>query len=92
MKKFADTEFKWFHEPKQFLIKPEIIEITTEPNTDYWQRTYYGFQNDKAPILYTQLENDFTFEVKTVFKFSKLYDQCGIMIYQDSDNWFKIGA
>ena len=30
------------------------LAITTEPGTDLWQRTYYHFRNDNAPVL--QLE------------------------------------
>lgn len=82
--KFTDLNLQWLHKPKQFTIEPTKIEIITEPNTDYWQKTYYGFQNDKAPIIYAEISENFTFEVKTVYKFNKLYDHCGIILYQDS--------
>jgi hypothetical protein len=38
-----DAEFYWIHEPKQFQFKDGVLEMVTEPGTDYWQRTYYGF-------------------------------------------------
>ena len=31
---------KWTRQPKNFIIRPDRIEITTEPHTDLWQRTY----------------------------------------------------
>ena len=37
-------EFKWTREPKKFCIQDDKIEITTEPHTDLWQRTYYHFE------------------------------------------------
>ena len=36
---------------KKYSICEQQIVIITEPNTDLWQRTYYGFQNDNAPVL-----------------------------------------
>ena len=35
------------------------------------------------------IEDDFTFTVKTTFNSKKLFDQCGVIIYQNSNNWFK---
>ncbi len=82
---------KWIREPLQYSIQDDRIEITTEPHTDLWQRTYYHFQNDNAPLL--QLETNqkfFSFVVKTEFSDNKnRFDQCGIVIYLDSENWLK---
>ena len=48
---FCTADLKWIREPKQYNIEHDKIKIITEPNTDLWQRTYYGFQNDNAPVL-----------------------------------------
>lgn len=80
----------WVHEPKQYTITDDKIQIVTEPHTDYWQRTYYLFQNDNAPtLLFKTKEDFFSFSVKTEFDSKRRFDQCGIAIYQDSDNWCK---
>ncbi|WP_244994897.1 DUF1349 domain-containing protein [Macrococcoides bohemicum] len=82
--------FQWTREPKIYDITDDRILITTEPNTDLWQRTYYGFQNDNAPVLQmTTTENYFSFTVKTSFDTKRRFDQCGVVIYLDSDNWLK---
>ena len=44
-------DFKWTREPKDYKITDERIEIITQPGTDLWQRTYYHFRNDNAPVL-----------------------------------------
>lgn len=55
-----------------------------------WQRTYYGFQNDNAPVLQMKTsEKYFSFIVKTEFDSKARFDQCGIVVYQDSENWIK---
>lgn len=65
---FTDQKLFWIREPEKYSISDEKIEITTAPYTDLWQRTYYNFQNDNAPILQAQTdEKFFSFVVKTEF-------------------------
>jgi len=81
---------EWTHKPEQFNITDEKIEIITEPFTDLWQRTYYHFRNDNAPLLQTTTdEKYFSFVVKTEFDTKVRYDQSGIIMYIDSENWLK---
>ena len=85
------TLFKWTREPKTYTVTDDCIEIQTLPHTDLWQRTYYHFQNDNAPVF--QMKTDkkfFSFIVKTNFQDSQhRFDQCGIVMYLDSENWLK---
>ena len=88
--KINTNEIKWTRAPKQYTVAEDRIEMITEPHTDLWQRTYYHFRNDNAPVL--QMETDekyFSFVVKTEFDTKVRYDQSGIVVYLDSDNWLK---
>lgn len=84
-------DFKWTRQPESYKIYDDKIEITTKPHTDLWQRTYYHFQNDNAPVLQIETyEKYFSFVVKTEFYDSHhRFDQCGIVMYLDSENWLK---
>ncbi len=83
--------FKWTRQPKDFKTEGGKVYITTLPHTDLWQRTYYHFRNDNAPVF--QMETDerfFSFIVKTDFSGSQQrFDQCGVVLYLDSENWIK---
>ncbi|WP_238907059.1 DUF1349 domain-containing protein [Clostridium sp. YIM B02506] len=93
MFEFNIKEAKWFYKPESYVIEKDRVEITTDPNTDFWQRTYYGFRNDNAHVFYvTTDEKHFTFTVKVDFNSTALFDQSGVAIYQDSDNWVKAGV
>ena len=85
------SEMKWTREPSVYLINEDRIEIVTDPHTDLWQRTYYHFRNDNAPVLQLETEERFfSFIVKTDFTDSHhRFDQCGIVMYLDSENWLK---
>lgn len=88
--KFDINKLIWTREPAEYKISDNEIEITTAPHTDLWQRTYYHFRNDNAPVL--QMKTDekfFSFIVKTEFESKQRFDQCGIVMYLDSENWLK---
>ena len=85
------TILRWTREPESYRIGSDIVEIVTKPHTDLWQRTYYHFQNDNAPVLQMETEEKyFSFVVRTEFTESHhRFDQCGIVMYLDSENWLK---
>ena len=87
---FPMEKLTWTRAPKEYTISPDSITVITEPGTDLWQRTYYGFCNDNAPVLQLDTqEKFFSFTVKTEFESHHRYDQCGVAMYLDSDNWLK---
>ena len=90
MIKFDIKDLKWTREPKSYSITEDKIEVITKPHTDLWQRTYYHFRNDNAPVLQMNTnEKYFSFIVKTEFESKHRFDQCGIVMYLDSENWLK---
>lgn len=88
--KFEKKNLFWIREADQSDVTDDRIIIYTQPKTDLWQRTYYGFQNDNAPVLQMKTsEKYFSFIVKTEFDSKARFDQCGIVVYLDSENWMK---
>lgn len=87
---FDTNKLVWTRSPKDYSITENKIEIITEPHTDLWQRTYYHFRNDNAPVLQTKTnEKYFSFTVKTEFASKHRFDQCGVVMYLNSENWLK---
>lgn len=84
------SDWRWTRPPQKCSVEKDRITVLTEPGTDLWQRTYYGFQNDNAPVLQVFTEEPyFSFTVKTDFDSKRRFDQCGIVMYLDSENWLK---
>ena len=82
--------FSWTREPVSFRVENERVEVVTKSHTDLWQRTYYHFRNDNAPVLQMETEEKFfSFVVKTAFESKHRFDQCGVVMYLDSENWLK---
>ena len=87
---FSLDNFQWTRLPKDFSVQEDRVEIITNPHTDLWQRTYYHFRNDNAPVFQMEtLEKFFSFTVKTEYASHHRFDQCGVVMYLDSENWLK---
>lgn len=91
MATFNLEQLTWTRQPKEFQISENTVRITTAPHTDLWQKTYYHFINDNAPVLQMTTEEEyFSFTVKTEFAESHTrFDQCGLVVYLNSENWLK---
>lgn len=85
------NKFSWTRVPESVEQKDGKLIVVTLPHTDLWQRTYYHFRNDNAPVFQMQSdEKYFSFTVKTDFSdAAHRFDQCGIVMYLDSENWIK---
>ena len=87
---FPVNELVWTRLPRDYTIEEDRIRIVTAPHTDLWQRTYYHFRNDNAPVLQLETEEKFfSFTVRTAFESHHRFDQCGVVMYLDSENWLK---
>ena len=85
------SQWEWTREPASCAIHDGCVEVVTKPHTDLWQRTYYRFRNDNAPVFQMRTEEKFfSFTVKTAFESAHhRFDQCGVVMYLDSENWLK---
>lgn len=83
---------RWINTPQEYKFSEGKVSFKTEAHTDFWQRTNYGYQTDNGHALVMPTdEKYFTFTVKAEFVGEKLYDQCGIIVYQSSEDWMKAG-
>lgn len=82
--------FSWYNEPDRYNFSNDGLEIYSEPETDFWQKTYYGFSNDNGHCLLTKKKIDFTFMAHFEFTMVSKYDQCGLFLRIDENNWIKM--
>ena len=60
---------EWINKPSDFRMTDESVEIITDPGTDFWQRSYYGFRNDNAPALLFSSSENFSFTTRVSFRY-----------------------
>lgn len=80
--------FQWSTEPAAWQVA-EALELTTSPDTDYWQRTHYGFRRDNGHFFYVPVARDFSLTAHLAFTPNAQYDQCGVMCRASPDTWIK---
>ena len=61
------------------------------PQSDYWRISHYGFTVDDAPFLYTTRGGEFEAKVKISGDYKVRFDQAGMMLRIDKENYIKAG-
>lgn len=85
----AFAPFAWFNKPADCTLADGVLELKTSPDTDFWQRTHYGFRRHNGHAFLMPMPDSFTLTVKAEFYPEDQYDQCGLFILVDEDNWAK---
>ena len=66
--------------------------VTAVEGSDAWRHTSYGFVHDTEHGLLGQLEQGSAIEVEFTAAFEEQFDQAGILIRADDENWIKAGV
>ncbi len=82
----------WFNEPSQWEIKEKKLTMMVTPQSDYWRISHYGFTVDDAPFYYTTYGGEFETKVKITGDYKARFDQMGLMLRVDAQNYIKAGV
>ena len=82
---------QWFNEPEAWSIKNNKLTMQVTPQSDYWRISHYGFTVDDAPFLYTTRGGEFEVKVKISGDYKVRFDQAGLMLRADKENYIKAG-
>lgn len=84
-------KMQWFNEPEQWEIKDGTLSMFVTPQTDYWRISHYGFTVDDAPFYYATYGGEFEVKVKITGDYKVRFDQAGLMLRIDHENYIKTG-
>lgn len=82
---------QWFNEPESWTIEGNTLTMDVTPQSDYWRISHYGFTVDDAPFLYTLRGGEFEVKVKISGDYKVRFDQAGLMLRIDKENYIKTG-
>jgi regulation of enolase protein 1 (concanavalin A-like superfamily) len=83
--------FSWLNEPPAWDLESGGLRLRTGPETDFWRETFYGFTRDSGHAWLRPVSGDFTAAVTVRGAYETLYDQAGLMLRIDAENWIKAG-
>ena len=84
-------KMQWFNEPENWEITDNTLSMSVTPHSDYWRISHYGFTVDDAPFYYTTYGGEFEVKVKITGDYKVRFDQAGLMLRIDKENYIKTG-
>lgn len=84
-------KMNWFNEPAEWNIVDGKLTMQVTPKSDYWRISHYGFTVDDAPFYYAEYGGEFEAKVKISGDYKVRFDQAGMMIRIDHENYIKTG-
>lgn len=92
MKAQSLEKMNWFNEPEHWEIRNNSLIMQVTPKSDYWRISHYGFTVDDAPFYYGNYGGEFEAKVKLTGEYKARFDQMGLMIRTDHENYIKTGV
>jgi regulation of enolase protein 1 (concanavalin A-like superfamily) len=85
------AKMNWLNEPEIWNIKDQTLTMIANPKSDFWCKTHYGYSFDSGSFYYTKCQAEFEVTVKITGDYKTQYDQMGLMLRIDENNWIKTG-
>ena len=82
-------KFDWLNEPENVRFEETGMRVVAKCRTDFWNCVRYDFIKDDGHFFFCYAVDDFCCDLNWEFEKAELFDQCGIMLRIDENNWFK---
>jgi uncharacterized protein len=86
------AHMRWMNEPASGQIAGREITVRSRAKTDFWQKTFDGYVADSGHFFHLPASGDFTFTALINGKYATQYDQAGLMVRIDAENWMRCGT
>ncbi|WP_150307436.1 DUF1349 domain-containing protein [Planctomonas psychrotolerans] len=83
---------QWTNDPADVRETPDGLRVTAREGSDAWRITSYGFVHDSEHALLAAFEQESAMEVRFRLDFAGQFDQAGIFVRVDEENWIKAGV
>jgi len=90
--KIAWADGTWLNPPPRADGSETALTVTTADQSDFWNRTGYGFVHDNGHALLRDFPARSAMEVEFSAEWTHEFDQAGLFLYADSEHWVKAGV
>lgn len=81
----------WMNPPKSWSVSGTSLSVTTDAQTDFWQKTHYGFEHSNGHALLFDMPEHYAAEVTFTGDFTSKYEQAGLLLWESETRWIKAG-
>lgn len=82
----------WMNEPASAKMIGSELTVRSKAKTDFWQKTFDGYVADSGHFFHLPATGDFKFTALINGKYATQYDQAGLMVRIDAENWMRCGT
>ena len=82
----------WLNPPSQVVREQDDLLVTASEGSDLWRTTSYGFVHDTGHALLAEFPDGTAAEVTFIADFSAQFDQAGLLVRADEQQWIKAGV
>jgi regulation of enolase protein 1 (concanavalin A-like superfamily) len=86
------NRMSWLNEPASSKITGTELIVRSRAKTDFWQKTYDGYVADTGHFFHLPASGDFKFTALINGNYATQYDQAGLMVRIDAENWMRCGT
>jgi len=86
------SHMTWMNQPASATRSGNKLTVKSQAKTDFWRKTFYGYITDNGHFFHLAQAGDFTFEARINGQYAALYDQAGLMVRLNAENWMKCGT
>jgi regulation of enolase protein 1 (concanavalin A-like superfamily) len=92
MKTNAWSAGTWTRQPVSISQVGDSLIVEAAAESDWWRTTSYGFIHDDGHALVKEFPNESAVEVSFILNYTEQFDQAGIFITSNDENWIKAGV
>jgi uncharacterized protein len=86
------SRMSWMNEPASAKISGNAITVRSRAKTDFWQKTFDGYAADSGHFFHMPASRDFSFTAQINGQYATQFDQAGLMVRIDAENWMRCGT
>ena len=83
---------QWLNPPTNVELTSQGLFVTATDHSDFWRTTSYGFIHNSGHALLNEFPQNTSVEASWVLDYDQQFDQAGLMIWSDEENWIKAGV
>ena len=85
-------EGSWTNQPESVIEAGDELWVSAKSESDYCNRTSYGFIHDTGHGLLSELKPNSAMEIEFFLDFEGQFDQAGLLLFADNEHWTKAGV